>query len=178
MKQINSVEFSVLKYNRVFMAPLGIYGYQLTKPTNEFFNSICTYYILSVTFFLLLISSAVYIYENSKHILTVLQAISIIIAGLQMGGMFVSTGYNMLTIKKLHLDLQEIVDTSEYLYICITESVSEMIFKSLFRQRQRARYLLENRAKMSQIHAKIMLLCNFPHANICSCTLSFHLLHT
>lgn len=104
--------FKVLEYNQISMRWAGIHSKDLHKPTNEFFKSFATYYILFSVISFTIGSSAVYIYKNSTHFEMVSEPILIVIAGLQAGGMFLSVGLNMKKIKILHIKLQEIVDES------------------------------------------------------------------
>lgn len=102
--------FKVLEYNQIFMAWMGIHSYRLTEPTNEFFNSPATYYVFFVTIVFSISSSAIFVFRNLSNFQSSLGACLLVIAGLQNGGLFLSTGLNMKRIKVLHLKLQELVD--------------------------------------------------------------------
>lgn len=105
----------ILKNNQTLMSWLGISSHRLTEPTNEFFKSIGTYYILLAVFFIFIISSA-YTQAVSSNFTTVIQAWLLIVAGLQSGGMFISVGLQMKNIKILHLKLQGIVNGSKFIF--------------------------------------------------------------
>lgn len=107
------VKFNVLQLNQALMARFGIYSYRLTQPTNEFFSSISTYYIL---FFSILSigSCAMSMYRHFTNLMTTLEAVVIIVAVSQGLGAFINLGYKMQEIKILHLELQSIVNNSEH----------------------------------------------------------------
>lgn len=84
----------------------------LNKPSNEFFKSFATYYVLFSVISFTIGSSAVFVYKYSSHFEVVSEPCLIVIAGLQAVGMFVSVGLKMKQIKVLHIKLQEIVDES------------------------------------------------------------------
>lgn len=100
----------VLKYNRKVMTPLGIYSHRLTEPTNEFYSSIVPYYFICFDVIFLTISSAVFSVQNISAIRLALQNVTLIVAGMQCAGMFISIGINMKKVKLLHLKLQGIVN--------------------------------------------------------------------
>lgn len=94
------------------MARFGIYSYHLTEPTNEFFASSTAYYVL---FFSVLSigSCAMSMYNDFTNLMTTLEAVVIIVAVSQGLGAFITLGYKMQEIKRLHLHLQSIVDNGE-----------------------------------------------------------------
>lgn len=103
-------QFKVLQYNQMIMAYVGIHSHRLTEPTNEFFYSIGTYYVLFCAIFLDIISIGMYILSNLSHLHKILQAFVVFVGGFQHAGMILSIGLNMKKVKLLQLDLQEIVD--------------------------------------------------------------------
>ncbi|XP_031637097.1 uncharacterized protein LOC116349691 [Contarinia nasturtii] len=105
----SELKFKVLKHNQTLMAWLGIHSYRLTEPSNEFYKSFGTYYILISIVSVFLISST-YTALFSTDFQTVIQAWLLVVAGIQSGGMFISIGLEMKTIKRLQIKLQEIVD--------------------------------------------------------------------
>lgn len=105
MKSLN-----VLKYNQKLMAAIGIYSHNLTGPGNEFFKSMVTYYYLFVVLGLFILSSGSFAFKNMDKFLDALEAMSMVIVGIQCGGMHLSIGLNMKAVKALHLKLQGIVD--------------------------------------------------------------------
>lgn len=109
IKSQNELSFKVLKHNQSLMEFIGIHSYHLTEPTNDFFKSFGTYYILFSIVSVFLISSA-YTAIFSSEFQTGIQAWLLVIAGLQSGGMFLSIGLEMQRIKTLQLKLQAIVD--------------------------------------------------------------------
>lgn len=111
-------EFKVLEYNQISMRWAGIHSKDLYKPTNEFFKSFATYYILFSVISFTIGSSAVFVYKYSSNFEVVSEPSLIVIAGSQAAGMFLSVGLNMKKIKILHIKLQEIVDESKYEFIC------------------------------------------------------------
>lgn len=133
----NEFKFKVLKHNQSLMAWLGIHSYRLTEPSNEFYKSFGTYYILISIVSVFLISSA-YTALFSSDFQTVIQAWLLVVAGIQSGGMFISIGLEMKTIKRLQLKFQEIVDKGEALFhgcvahIFKTISLKNISFKFYF----------------------------------------------
>lgn len=111
MKAGTMSKIHVLKYNQIFMTPLGLYSYRLTEPINEFYTSIAPYYIAFFVFIFLTFSTAVFTFQNVSQINLALQNVSLFIAGIQCAGMYINIGNNMKNIKVLHLKLQGIVDT-------------------------------------------------------------------
>lgn len=101
----------VLKYNQIFMAPIGLYSYRLMEPINEFYTSIAPYYIEFFVLIFLISSAAGFTFRNVSQIDVALQNVSLFIAGIQCAGMYISIGINMKKVKVLHLKLQGIVDT-------------------------------------------------------------------
>lgn len=102
-------KFKVLKNNQKYMTHLGIYSNNLTKPTNEFFNSIISYYfvtLMAVT----LAASVAFILKNPSDVKPSLGALKICFAVFQCVGMFLGIGLKMIKVKNLHLELQGIVD--------------------------------------------------------------------
>lgn len=92
------------------MAIFGIYSYHLTEPTNEFYTSIGSCYVIFWNIVFLSISSAIFCYQNVIHLDLVLRNVSLVVGGIQAAGMFISVGINMKTVKKFHLKLQQLVD--------------------------------------------------------------------
>lgn len=103
-------QFEVLESNRKLKIWLGIYSNRLTEPTNEFFNSIATYYILFHALTILIATCAAVIFKEESQFEIASDAAVVAIAGFQFGGMFLSTGLKMKKIKFLHLTLQRTVD--------------------------------------------------------------------
>lgn len=103
------VKFKVLKNNLKYMTHLGIYSDNLTEPTNEFFESISSYYVL-ISIILAFTASAVFILKNSSDVKPSLGAMKICVGVVQCGGMFLGIGLKMIKVKALHLKLQSIVD--------------------------------------------------------------------
>lgn len=103
-------KFHVLKFNQNLMAHIGINSHHLTGSKNEFLRSFAAYYILFNLIVLCIISSTVFAYQNLDHIEVALLTILVIVAGFQAGGMFLSVGLNIQTVKTLQLRLQEIVN--------------------------------------------------------------------
>lgn len=107
-------KFKVLLNNQAYMARLGIYSYNLTKPTNEeFFKHFMSYYILSSAT-ICCISSYAFIMQNITQVKQSLNAFKIIISALQFGGMFLYVGLNLDKVKALHLKLQDIIDEGNW----------------------------------------------------------------
>lgn len=103
-------KFKVLKYNQILMGWLGIHSKHLDRPTNEFYTSLITYYVLFNVIAFTILSSVAYMYLNIEHFEKISESGLGVIAGVQVAGMFISIGVNLKKVKLLHLTLQEIVD--------------------------------------------------------------------
>lgn len=102
-------KFKVLERNAIFMNLLGIRAYRFDRDSNDFFQSFGPYYILFVAL-CAAVSSTLFIQKNWPHLDIVSPAITCFIGVLHTGSMFVSFGLNMKTVKKVHRQLQGIVD--------------------------------------------------------------------
>lgn len=135
------VKFEVLKTNKSLMYSLGIHSNRLSEPTSEFSTSIKAHYFLFILFFCCLLPSLMFIHENMTQFELTLDALLIIIATTQSGGMFLNVGLQMKTVKQLHLKLQSIVDEipGEYLiHISILHLIKNLLNKLL----QRTNFIL------------------------------------
>lgn len=108
--------FNVLDYNQHFMAKIGIHSYRLTDPSNEFFKTPSAYLILLILSVFSISSSAAFVYKNTDHFEAALQAIFVIIAGVQCTGMYLSIGLKMEKVKKLQIELQKLVDDGNIIH--------------------------------------------------------------
>lgn len=61
-----------------------------------------------------IISTAAFIYKNYTDSELIINALVLVLAGIQSIGMFISISLNMNKIKMLHLKLQEIIDTGNF----------------------------------------------------------------
>lgn len=157
-------KFKVLKLNENIMFRLRIYSHHLINPTNDFFKSITVYYFL-FSLIACAISSAVFVYQNISELGNALRS-SIIVVGIgQAIGMFMWFGLKIVSVKALHLKLQEIVDETDqgthlYLMSYLTENGSQVISRCSWRT-WCIEYVLDVWAKVSQIHENIDdLLCS------------------
>lgn len=103
------------KSNQFLMEMFGIHSYNVSEPSNEFFKKPVTYFMLFCGFGLLTISSVLFVYVNSVEFAVVLQSVLIVIAGLQITGMYLSVGLNMKQVKAVHLKIQSIADQGNHL---------------------------------------------------------------
>lgn len=103
-------KFHVLKYNQWIMNKFGIYSYRLTEPSNEFFKSIRSYYILFTIFVINFIPCAVYVYLHWPNFEVIFETMLCACGNIQTLGMFFNIGLQMKKIKVLHLKLQKMVD--------------------------------------------------------------------
>lgn len=103
-------KFNVLQNNQSLMAKLGIYSYRLKEPTNEFYKSLSTYYMLICIVTCSIGSSVAYVIQNISQFSSVLETCKILIISVQYAGMFLNFGLQMKKIKALHLHLQGIVN--------------------------------------------------------------------
>lgn len=109
-----------MEYNQISMSWVGIHSTKLSEPTNEFFKSFGTYYVLFSVISFTILSSAVFVYKYSSDFKLISEPCLIVIAGLQCVGMFCSIGLNMKKIKILHILLQKIVDKSMDIYFTLS----------------------------------------------------------
>lgn len=107
-------KFQVLEYNRISLSLVGMYTKNLHEPTNEFYNSFISYYVLFVVVSFAIISSAVYMYQNKSHFEIISESTLVAIAGVQEAGMLLAIGKNNVQVKTLLLKLQEIVDEGNF----------------------------------------------------------------
>lgn len=111
----------VLEYNQMYLTWLGLLSHKLEDPTNDFLKSINTYIMLIGFAGPMLGCTGTYVYVHRDNLLIALRAVLVFCAGAQCAGSHVYLGVNMKTIKKLHLDLQKMVDKREYLFVKSTE---------------------------------------------------------
>lgn len=144
----------VLGYNQAFMAMIGINSHRLTDPTNEFFSSFMSYFILLNGIIFTTVSSSVFAFTHLSHIQIALETFLIVIAGMQSCGMFLSVGLKMKKIKLLHLKLQAIVDKGNFGRL----RPSKGSLRFIFHQPTRPYSSTISRKKSSTIE-------NFPHSS-------------
>lgn len=92
------------------MSRLGFF--HLKFSTDEFYKSIVAYLILA-HLILLTISSTVFAI-NSLEVKKKLDAVMLIVAGVQSSGCYLSVALNMKKVNALHLELQGIVDKGNF----------------------------------------------------------------
>lgn len=111
-KMLRMAKFKIMSHNQKLMAWMGIHSYRLTEPTNEFFDSWATFYILcSLT--VCVVSTSAYAYKISSQIGATIDLCYLIIASFQACGMYITIGFHMKKVKVLHLELQAIVDEGD-----------------------------------------------------------------
>lgn len=127
----------ILEYNQAYMTKIGIYSYRLTNPSNEFFSSFMSYFILLNGTLFTIISSAVFVYKHLSEFQIALETCLILIAGIQSCGAFFCIGLKMKQMKLLHLKLQAIVDegiqmTFQFLFLVLFLLESFHFLRSFF----------------------------------------------
>lgn len=110
--------FKVFEYNQWYMTKVGLYSYNLTRPTNDLFKSFVTYYMLFFSIAFSIVSSATFSITHKSQFSLALETCFILIAGIQGSGVFLSIGLKMKKVKILHLNLQEIVDQGNSMKTC------------------------------------------------------------
>lgn len=106
------LKFKVLKLNEHILIRLGIFSRNIpSKPIDAFFKSAITYYIILIAV-LFIVSSIVFVYQNSAQFNETLRTCSIIFETLQAFGMYMSFGLNSAKIHAVHQKLQALVDDS------------------------------------------------------------------
>lgn len=113
------MKFRVLKSNQDVMSWIGIHSHRLAEPTNEFFKSFASLYILfTVGFFIF--GSIMYVVIHWPHYDEISEPCLIAVGCIQVGGMFLAIGLKMKKMKRLHLRLQGIVDEGTH-FFSVTE---------------------------------------------------------
>lgn len=107
-------KYLVLEYNRISMGWLGMRTKNLNDPSNEFFSSLMSYYVLFIVVSFTIMSSVVYMYLNKSHFEIISESSLVAIAGVQVAGMFLTIGINNMEVKALFLKLQSIVDKGNF----------------------------------------------------------------
>lgn len=102
-------EFQVFANSQAIMTRIGLSSHRLTEPTNEFFKSFVPYYSLSFLS-INVIFCGVIMFRHAPNLDLIVEPLMIIIAGVQSGGMFLSVGLKMKSVKTLMLATQKIVD--------------------------------------------------------------------
>lgn len=138
-------KYTVMAYNQISMSWVGIHSLHLHEPQNEFFKSIGTYYILFSAISITILSSAVFVYKNASDFELVSEPCLIVIAGVQLVGMFISYGLNMKQIKRLHIKLQKIIDESKKI---IDDTISSLKYDKFYF----AIYILDNNREIFNIY--------------------------
>lgn len=160
------VKIEVHKYNRAYMAPLGVHSYKLQEPTIEMFDRVCIYIgVIVLTFSLT--STTVYFYQNMHEVKEALESFKIFVGGSQSGVCALAVGFQMRKIKILHMKFQELVDEGEiFLSIKPYFMMSHNRFISCRHFRRSEHTLLEKRAKMPKVHVENSSVCCFPYARV------------
>lgn len=102
-------KFEVLEQNKRFISWFGVHSYRLTEPTNDFFMSIRPYFILCISI-IGVISGTVLIFSEWPQIDKISGGTMLGVGCLQAFGALLSFGLNMKKVKKVHLQLQAIID--------------------------------------------------------------------
>lgn len=86
----------------------------LMQPVDNVLTSITTYYILFHTLVFLIVSSAVFVYQNWWQTESALRTCIAVVGGCQVAGMFISHVLKMDKIKEFHRKLQGIREENDY----------------------------------------------------------------
>lgn len=107
------VKLIVLKYSEWILDRLGIYAkHSPNQPDqNVFFKKLSSYYILLTTT-AFVVSSAIFVVENSSQFDVALRTCAIAIGTAQSIGMYFSFGTNLKNVHALHYKLQTVIDGS------------------------------------------------------------------
>lgn len=109
-------KFRVLERSQNFMTRLAISSHRLSEPTNEFFTRLMAYYITFLLYAFSVTHWAV-VYKYWPDLSLVLHPFAMSLAGLQCGGVYVSIGLQMKNIKKLLIELQNIIDKGMRIFV-------------------------------------------------------------
>lgn len=103
-------KFKVLDYNKALMAWFGGHGSGFPKSNRAFFTSFGSCYVLFYVIGFIIISSAVFVYDQWPNYAMLLGPCFIIIAGIQSGGMIICFGLEMPIINMVNRKLEMIID--------------------------------------------------------------------
>lgn len=109
-------KLEVFETIRPLMVRLGLHSYNLTEPKNEFFRTFVAYHTMAVSVLLFIISSIIYIYQNVTDFSAVPEPLVLICAGIHLLGTFTCLGLSKRNVKLLQIELQELIDKSNYLH--------------------------------------------------------------
>lgn len=105
-------KFEVLKLNRLLMLYAGIHSNNLHEPTNEFFRSKSAYYI--VCNLIVGLTANLLLMYNSPDFSSMIRISYVALGTFQAFCLFVSVGIRLKDVKKLHLEMQAIIDEGKY----------------------------------------------------------------
>lgn len=106
-------KFRILERSQNLMTRLAISSQCLTDPRNEFFTRLMAYYIAFLLYAFAVTHWAV-VFKYWPDLSLVLHPFAMSLAGLQCGGVYLSIGFQMKNIKKLHIELQSVIDEGNY----------------------------------------------------------------
>lgn len=109
-------KFKVLKYNQLYIQISGFIHStdNLNDPPKNLFKLLSTYLILFVIFAFFELSSFLFFYKHFDQFDAALETIYIMIAGVQICGMYLSVGLKMDKVISLHIKLLNIVEGIVY----------------------------------------------------------------
>lgn len=168
-------KFRVLRFNQDFMARIGINSHRLHEPVNEFFHSFFTYFFLFHIIVFCITSSAFFVCQNLSDLGVAFATCSIVVAGFQCGGMYLSVGLKMTTVKTLHLKLQGIVDEGDEIsanFLFHLNQIKNIFFQTahdveivdLYRKNEQKCYKYSRRASLYIIFNQISFISSFVYS--------------
>lgn len=111
--------FKVLDIRPVLVQRMGIIPTSIITPPHKFFRTFTDYYVW-IVLFLFLVSSIMYVLENSQDLNNCLKTIPMIIGGIQSLGMFMGVGFRSSHIVTLREKLQTLVDKGAHYFLFIS----------------------------------------------------------
>lgn len=102
--------FQVLKWNQILLSRLGVYSNEFLSESISRCQKSAANFIILVSGVLLIISSAVFVYQNSLDFNVALRMSIIALGQSQATGMFFSFVIKIDQIRQLHVKLQQIID--------------------------------------------------------------------
>lgn len=107
----STMKFKVFENIAFVLSHFGMYPQRLAG-AHSVIKLLLGGHVLFVIFGGFLISSSLFVYKNVHNFELVLETISIVIAGIQIGGMVLSIRFNLDRVADVHFAFQDIVDTS------------------------------------------------------------------
>lgn len=170
-------KLTVMKYNQIMMAVLGIYPLSFSSPSLNRLQSLSPY-LMIISLMNCNILAALYAYQETRLSLMV-QALILVIGGSQSISAYLNMKWKMNRAGHVNTKLQGVVDQGidfeHFTNVCNLISFSMSYFSS--RTKEIGIHLYRSRAEMSSIHQANGFVRAIPTSFVCFCIFLFDLLH-